>query len=207
MQNSLYLVMIDSFSKFVNVEKITSTTNGQVIQALQATFKFTGYPTFLVTDNATCFPSSEFTQVLINKGIKLIHSPPYHSQSNGLAERTIQSFKHFTAKHSQTTNTHHLFTFHHNFTPLASTLFSPATEVLAYRARSGLGRNFPVLINPDGHEWCEATATGDRTTNTAEVCENDRVFRAHSSRVQRRPRTECTKRSVNTSASTDRPEK
>lgn len=31
MQNSLYLVMIDSFSKFVNVEKITSTTSGQVI--------------------------------------------------------------------------------------------------------------------------------------------------------------------------------
>ena len=95
MQNSLYLVMIDSFSKFVNVEKITSTTSGQVIQALQATFKFTGYPMFLVTDNATCFSSSEFTQVLINKGIKLINSTPYHSQSNGLAERTnsvIQTF-------------------------------------------------------------------------------------------------------------------
>jgi hypothetical protein len=97
-QGQNFLVLVDSFSKFVNVTRINSLTALHVISALWATFKFTGLPTALVSDNATCFTSDVFRNFLSANDILFINSPPYHSQSNGLAERTIQSFKRFLLK-------------------------------------------------------------------------------------------------------------
>ena len=52
-----------------------------------------GLPQILVTDNGSQFTSSEFSQFTKNNGIKHITSSPYHPATNGLAERTVQTFK------------------------------------------------------------------------------------------------------------------
>ena len=53
-----YMVIIDSFSKFVNVVRTRSRSSADVIAALLSTlstFKFCGLPTCIISDNATVF--------------------------------------------------------------------------------------------------------------------------------------------------------
>ena len=89
---------LDAFSNFVNIERSHSTSVNDVICALLKLFKFVGLPTFIVTDNASCFTGDVFKQFLERHGIRHILTPPYHSQSNGAAERIVASLKHFISK-------------------------------------------------------------------------------------------------------------
>ena len=52
-----------------------------------------GIPETIVTDNFTCFVSSEFESFLQGNGIKHFTSAPYHLASNRLAECVIQIMK------------------------------------------------------------------------------------------------------------------
>jgi transposase InsO family protein len=47
----------------------------------------------IVADNRPPFGSSEFQTFLQENGVTLMHSPPYHPESNGLLERAIQKCK------------------------------------------------------------------------------------------------------------------
>jgi transposase InsO family protein len=52
-----------------------------------------GIPSRVVTDNGPQFTSSEFQQFMGLNGVKHIKTTSYHSSSNGIAERFVQSFK------------------------------------------------------------------------------------------------------------------
>ena len=45
------------------------------------------------SDNASCFTSSDFQDFLARNGIRHITAVPYYPVTNGLAERTVQTFK------------------------------------------------------------------------------------------------------------------
>ena len=73
--------------------KTLSTTSTATIQMLRTMFALYGLPCTLVSDNGTCFTSQEFENFLKANSIQHIKTAPYHPQSNGLAERMVQSFK------------------------------------------------------------------------------------------------------------------
>lgn len=52
-----------------------------------------GNAKLIVTDNGPPFNSFKISEYCKNKGSNLFHSPPYHPQSNGLAERAVQTAK------------------------------------------------------------------------------------------------------------------
>lgn len=53
-----------------------------------------GIPEVIVTDNASVFTSREFQELVKRNSIKHITTAPYHSASNGLAERAaVQTLK------------------------------------------------------------------------------------------------------------------
>ena len=52
-----------------------------------------GLPEIMVTDNVTCFTSSDFTEFARRNQIHYMRTAPYHPSSNGLAERAVQIFK------------------------------------------------------------------------------------------------------------------
>ena len=89
-----FLVVIDANSKWmVEVVIVPSTTSAAAIQMLPTIFATHGLPEIIVSDNATCFTSTEFQTFLKRNRICHITSAPYHPTTNGLAERAVQTLQ------------------------------------------------------------------------------------------------------------------
>ena len=89
----MFLIMIDAYSKWMEVFPTTRSTTQVTIESLRKAFSVHGPPDVIVSDNATCFVSDEFKKFMSLNGIKHVTSAPYHPASNGLAERAVQIFK------------------------------------------------------------------------------------------------------------------
>ena len=79
-----YLVIVDAYSKWPEVIRMSSTTTSLTIQALQKIMDRYGYPLELVSDNGTQFTSKDFSDFCTKNKIKHSLTPAYHPQSNGL---------------------------------------------------------------------------------------------------------------------------
>ena len=88
-----YLLAIDSYSRWPEIICVSSTTSTKTIEALRTMFAAYGIPKMMVSDNAPQFKSDEFSQFLKLNGVRQVNSPPYHSASNGMVERLVQTFK------------------------------------------------------------------------------------------------------------------
>ena len=95
MEGVMYLVVVDSYSKWVEVEPMRTTTTEKTLDVLRMLFARYGLPKELVTDNGPQFTSTVFTRCLQENGICHLRSAPYHSATNGAAERVVQTFKNF----------------------------------------------------------------------------------------------------------------
>lgn len=71
-----YLVILDAHSKWPEVFEMSSKCANLTTRALRNTFARFGLPKIIVSDNATCFTSSEFQSFLEKNGIKSVTSPP-----------------------------------------------------------------------------------------------------------------------------------
>eukprot|EP00112_Aurelia_sp_Birch-Aquarium-sp1_P007391 Seg1804.5 transcript_id=Seg1804.5/GoldUCD/mRNA.D3Y31 product="putative protein K02A2.6" protein_id=Seg1804.5/GoldUCD/D3Y31 len=86
-------IVIDSYSKWIEVREMSSTTSGATIDKLRYIFASYGLPEELVSDNGPQFVSEEFEMFLKKNGIRHTPIPPYHPASNGAAERAFQTVK------------------------------------------------------------------------------------------------------------------
>ena len=68
-------------------------TSNETVRKLQEIFSRFRTPEILVTDNGTVFTSAEFSDFSKQDSIEYLRSPPFHSQSNGQAERFVDTFK------------------------------------------------------------------------------------------------------------------
>ena len=89
----MFLIVIDAYSKWLEVHCMKSTTSNATIEKLREIFATHGLPAILVSDNGSNFTSSEFKEFMKRNGIKHIKVTPYHPASNGLAERAVRVFK------------------------------------------------------------------------------------------------------------------
>ncbi|KII68777.1 Pro-Pol polyprotein [Thelohanellus kitauei] len=88
-----WFVIVDSFSKWLEVHPVDSANTSNVIRLLDSTFSRFGVPSTVVSDNGSCFTSDEFRRFCRKFQIKHILTTPYHSRSNGAVERVIRTFK------------------------------------------------------------------------------------------------------------------
>ena len=84
MEGRMFLLIVDAHSRWLEVHCTTSATSSMTIELLRKSFATMGLPEVLVSDNATAFTSSEFTEFLKRNGIHHVRTPPYHPASNGL---------------------------------------------------------------------------------------------------------------------------
>lgn len=92
-QESMFMLVVDAHSKWVEIFPLNSNTTEKTLQLLQNLFASYGLPDQIVTNNGSQFTSSEFQRFTKANGIKRIRSAPYHAATNGEAERYVQTFK------------------------------------------------------------------------------------------------------------------
>lgn len=116
-----------------------------VITALLNFFSIFGLPTEIVTDNGPPFGSFEFKSFCHDNCIQLTHSPPYHPQSNGIAERAVQTVKRSLKKTLLEKNNNmsleekiNKFLFYYRNTKSTSTNASPNAMLFAYKTKTVL---------------------------------------------------------------------
>ena len=87
--NKIFLVVVDSHSKWLEVEIMPSVTSESTIERLRYMFARYGVPMQLVSDNGPQFTSRQFADCMKQNGIKHTLVAPYHPRSNGPAERFV----------------------------------------------------------------------------------------------------------------------
>lgn len=145
--NSMFLVVVDAHSRWLEIEKMNTTTSAKTIETLQKLFARYGVPAQLVSDNGPQFTSEEFQQFLKRNGIKHITSASYHPATNGLAECAVQSFKNAMKSETEVTSLNiklARFLLTYRITPHSTTGESPSQLFLGRRLRTRLD-----LLKPD----------------------------------------------------------
>ena len=104
-----YLILVDAYSKWLDVHIMNSTTSAKTIEKLRMVFSVHGLPHKIVTDNGTAFTSNEFRQFMAQNGIKHVTSAPYHPSSNGQAERAVQTSYGTYGRHSDSGKNFQIF--------------------------------------------------------------------------------------------------
>nr|CDJ82258.1 RNA-directed DNA polymerase (reverse transcriptase) and Integrase domain containing protein [Haemonchus contortus] len=159
LDGNFYLVIVDAFSKWPEIIQMNSITTSATIKAFSKVFAQFGNPQTLITDNGTQFTSAAFVDFCRRRGIKHVRSPPFHPQSNGQAERFVDTFKRGLAKlkgEEPTTEALQAFLMAYRSTPCPSgpNHLSPAENFLGRRIRTELD-----LIMPSSED-----STGRRDT-------------------------------------------
>ena len=88
-----YVLIVDYFSRYTEVIKLRSTSSNTVIEAVKAVFSRHGIPETVRSDNGPQFSSDEFARFAACYGFRHTTSSPHFPQSNGLAERMVQTVK------------------------------------------------------------------------------------------------------------------
>ena len=96
-----FLLVIDYFSKFPFVELVTTTSAQSTINKLRNIFATEGAPQTLITDNGPPFNSNEFKRFCQEWNLEHHTSSPNYPQSDGQAERAVQTVKQCMARCKQ----------------------------------------------------------------------------------------------------------
>ena len=92
------MVLVDSYSKWIDIQLLKDLTTATSIQALRRTIKYVGLPSVIVSDNGLNFASEEFRKFCFENFIQHTFTPPGHHASNGQVERVIQDLKFYLSK-------------------------------------------------------------------------------------------------------------
>ena len=80
---------------FIEISKLCSQSSSEVIHHTKATFSRHGVPQEVMSDNGPQFSLLEYSQFAAEYGFIHTTSSPQYPQSNGEAERAVQTVKQF----------------------------------------------------------------------------------------------------------------
>lgn len=141
-QGKHYLVTVDAHSKWIEVQKMGTTTATATILKLREQFARFGLPTQLVSDGGPPFASNEFADFTSKNLIVHTITSPHRPAGNGAAENAVKSVKRSMKKavHEgvdvDTAITKFLFRYRNS--EHATTGVCPAEAMLGRRLRSRL---------------------------------------------------------------------
>lgn len=95
-----YLLMVDYFSRYVEITLLSPTRSEDVVVHLKSMFSRHGICNYLRSDNGPQFAGSHFKSFAAEYGFEHITSRTGFPQSNGEAERAVQTVKHLLSKAS-----------------------------------------------------------------------------------------------------------
>ena len=154
-KGSMYLVVTDYYSRYVELAKLSSTTSVSIINHLKSIFARHGIPVTLVTDNGPQYSSHVFEEFAKEYGFTHVTSSPRFAQSNGHAERAIQTVKQLLKKCSDP----HLALLTYRSTPLEHG-FSPAQLLMSRQLRTTVPI-VPSQLKPSVPDYTTVKAKDD----------------------------------------------
>ena len=93
-----FLVTVDYSSRFFKVDELTTMTSAAVIRKLFSHFARQGIPEVVVSDNSPQFASEGFAAFAASWDFQHVTSSPEYPQSNGLAEKIVQTAKNILSR-------------------------------------------------------------------------------------------------------------
>lgn len=95
-----YLLLVDYFSRYIEIAQLSPTRSANVIVHLKSIFARHGIPEILITDNGPQFACQEMKDFASEYCFEHVTSSPRYPQSNGEAERAVQTVKNLLKKAS-----------------------------------------------------------------------------------------------------------
>ncbi|XP_046736586.1 uncharacterized protein K02A2.6-like [Diprion similis] len=138
LKGKTYLMLIDYFSEYPEIAELKgSVTSHLIITETKEIFSRHGIPLTMISDGGTQFTSKEFEQ--FTKEYEFVHiaSSPTYAQSNGMAERNIQTAKNMLRKILEEHSDINLALLHYRNTPILGNI-SPAEALMSRKLRSKL---------------------------------------------------------------------
>ena len=128
-----FIITVDYYSNFIEMECIKSTSSQSVIQALKMTFGCHGIPESLVSDNGPAYASDEFHKFAVQWEFQHITTSPHYPQSNGKAESAVKTCKALLKKAQLAKSDINLALLNHCNIPTEPTNLSPAQRLFGRR--------------------------------------------------------------------------
>src|SRR5277367_3572717 len=142
-----YLVVIDAFSKWLEVIPLSSTSSAAIVGHLRRLIAQFGIPTYLVSDNGPNFISEEFERFCKQSYISHRLVSIYHPRSNGQAEIAVKHFKSSMKKITSSKDPGDAlqkFLFSYRTTPHTTTGKTPAYLMFRRELRTPLAAVIPT---------------------------------------------------------------
>ena len=134
------LVLVDYYSRYIEVAILKSTTSAKLIMELDRIFSIHGIPLSVRTDNATNLVSEEFEAFLTENGISHSNTTPLWPQANGEVERQNRTLlKILKIAHAEEKNMKrelYKFLLAYNSTPHQTTGIAPAELLFGRKIRT-----------------------------------------------------------------------
>ncbi|BHF66177.1 hypothetical protein SprV_0200919300 [Sparganum proliferum] len=210
-----YLILVDAYSKWPEIAPLNPPTSSATIAFLRRIFSQHGLPEVLVSDNGSQFTSSSFEDFCRQHNIQHLRSPPYHPQSNGQAERFVDTFKRALLKARGEGTTDEIvqaFLFSYRTTPNPASPggVSPAEALMGRKprttfhalvptgaqppqtspvSRSRLSIGTPVFVRDyrtGFPDWIGATIVAHRGSMLFDVDVGDDIWVRHHNQIRRR---------------------
>lgn len=134
---------------------MTQTKADNVCNVLSSVFSWWGtLPQMIVSDNGLPFNSDKYMQFLTRFNIVVKHTPVYHPESNGFAERSVQIVKKALKKVLDSkqvydamsiSNVIYNFLLPYHNTPSTAPLKSPMELLLSFKTRTALSQCNPKM--------------------------------------------------------------
>ena len=175
------LVVIDRYSRWVEVETMQSTTSSSIIANLKQMFARLGFPVTMTTDNARNLTSPEFEEFCEVCQIRHLTVTPLWPQANGLVERQnrtlLKAIRASVAEQRDWRECLQSFLLAYRSTPHPSTGKSPAELIYGRQLRTKL----PEVRPPPAPGRKEVKLAHDRSGQRGKLyADRHRHSRAHS---------------------------
>ena len=178
------LVVIDAYSRFPEVEVVSSTSAKSTIAKLQRIFATHGMPRVIRSDNGPPFTSYEFQAFMEECGINHRRITPLWPQANSEAENFMKPLtKAIRAAHLEKKNWKteiHAFLLNYRATPHSTTGFAPAVLLFNRQIQTKLPQ-----VHSNAEQEKDSAVRSKDTTAKEKMKENtDRKRRAKKSVIE-----------------------
>ncbi|KAK3706236.1 hypothetical protein QZH41_000393 [Actinostola sp. cb2023] len=127
--NKSYLITVDYFSSFFEIDRLTDKTSKEVIRNLKQHLARHGLPSSLMSDNGPPFDSLAFKNFAKEYGFEHVTSSPGFPQSNGKAENAVKTAKSLIRKATESSSDPYLALLDWRNTPTEGLENSPAQRL------------------------------------------------------------------------------